>query len=559
MAIVGFWSLWVRLVSFSVSGSPVPAVEAHQFDQVQPANADGTKQPLKRPGSTADALIVALICAALSLPFLRSIYWLGDEGMWLHGATLLHDGRVLYRDFFEVHPPLVFLITQFWLMFVGHSLAGARILTVLCVAGSAFFTFLICSRVSKSRVTSAALTLIWALSSQGLWPEISHHWLTTLFSLIAFFNLLPNPDGRIRPFLCGFAAAAGAWTTSTSGSFAVFAAFLSILSRNNKVDTWKYLGGVASASALVLLYLVAHGSFYAAYQDIIVFAATRFSDIQPVPFGHATSLQDFAITVMFPAATILAALAMLQSRLRLARDYNFRAAVAFAIAGLLACYPRPDVVHILFAAPLALPLLAISFVQISCSQWQARVATIVFLALISASLLGYYRAVKATVKALPVATGAGKVRFVHAFGEPELLRRIATIGSGQRFLFYPDDPMLSFLTGREHVAPLDVFLPQYTTPAQYADVCVQTMTHTDWVVIDRNLAGSAMRDLYPAITNPQPPEKILFERAIENSFAFAAKYGNYELRKRQKGDVSACANIRAVGQGNITRGSGLRG
>jgi len=85
------------------------------------------------------------------------------------------------------------------------------------------------------------------------------------------------------------------------------------------------------------------------------------------------------------------------------------------------------------------------------------------------------------------------------------------------------------------------------------------MTHTDWVVIDRNLAGSAMRRLYPAITNPQPPEKILFERAIENSFAFAAKYGNYELRKRQKGDVSACANIRAVGQGNITRGSGLRG
>ena len=327
----------------------------------------------------------------------------------------------------------------------------------------------------------------------------------------------------------------------------VVAAFLSILSRNDKVDTWKYIGGVASTSALVLLYLIAHGSFYAAYQDIIVFAATRFSDIQPVRFGNGTHLQDFAITVMFPAAAILAILAMLQGGLRLAQDYDFRTAVAFAIAGFLACYPRPDVIHMLFVAPLALPLLSISFVQVSRNRWQAQVATVAFVVLTAASLLGYYRTVKASVKASPVATAAGKVRFVHAYGEPELLKRIATIESDRRFLFYPYDPMLEFLTGREHVASFDVFLPQYTTPAQYADVCVQTVRHADWVVIDRNLASSNIRYMLPAISNPQPPEKVLFDRAIESNFALVNRYGNYELWKRQRSDERACANIRTVG------------
>jgi hypothetical protein len=518
-------------------------------------SARGKEQAPERSGSTADAAIVGAASAILCLPFLRSIHWLGDEGVFLRAAMLLNNGKTLYNDFFEFHPPIAFLITQLWLRLTGHSLAGARVLVVLVVGAISFLTCLICLRISKSRRLSAALPFIWALSSQGFWTQINHHLFATFFSLIAFLNLLPDRNRRIHPLFCGFAAGAAALTTSGRGALIVFAAFATISAHGNKADTWKFIGGGASISALMLLYVIVNGSFVAAYQDAIIFAATKYSGIESVSFGRAISVQNFAVGLMFPATAILAIFAMLQSRLRVLRDYSFRAALAFGIAGFLGCFPRPDAWHLLCAAPLILPLLSISWVKIPCSRWRTRAATVVFLGLTLASLLGYYRAVKSTIKATPIVTAAGKVRIVGANGEPELLKRIAAIGAGQRFLFYPYDPMLSFLTGHEHIARLDLFLPQRTTPAVYTQACMQTVRRADWVVIDRSWTNATFHEVFPAMANPQPPEKTGFERAIESSFALVGTYGNYELRKREKDDESVCANIPGVGQGEIAPGS----
>ncbi|MGZ5927452.1 MAG: hypothetical protein ACXWLJ_12315, partial [Rhizomicrobium sp.] len=350
-------------------------------------------------------------------------------------------------------------------------------------------------------------------------------------------------------------AGAAALTTSGRGALIVFAALATILARGNKADTWKFIGGGASISALVLLYLITNGSLVSAYQDVILFAATKYSGIESVPFGRAISVQNFAIGLAFPVAAMLAFFVNLESKMSALRDYGFRAALAFAAAGFLGCFPRPDAWHLLCAAPLTLPLLSISLVKLPHGRWQSRAATVAFLGLTLASALGYYRAVKATVKASSVATAAGNVRIVGAYGEPELLTRIAAIGAGQRFLFYPYDPMLSFLTGHEHVARLDLFLPQRTTPAVYGEACVQTIRRADWVVLDRSWTNAAFHDIFPAMADPQPPEKMRFEHAIEISFALVGTYGDYELRKRKKADESVCADIPKVGQGEIEPGS----
>src|SRR5690348_12329662 len=139
-------------------------------------SACGKEETPEGSGSTADAAIVGLASAILCLPFLHSIHWLGDEGVFLRAAMLLDDGKTLYNDFFEFHPPIAFLVTQLWLRLTGPSLAGARLLVVLVVAGISFLTCLICWRVSRSRALSAALPFIWALSSQGFWTQINHHW-----------------------------------------------------------------------------------------------------------------------------------------------------------------------------------------------------------------------------------------------------------------------------------------------------------------------------------------------------------------------------------------------
>ena len=57
----------------------------------------------------------------LCVPFIGSIYWLGDEGMLLTGATRLLKGSRLYVDFFEALPPGGDVLTAAWFDMVGTS------------------------------------------------------------------------------------------------------------------------------------------------------------------------------------------------------------------------------------------------------------------------------------------------------------------------------------------------------------------------------------------------------------------------------------------------------
>ena len=74
-------------------------------------------------------LFVGLTVFMLCLPFMHSIFGLGDEGILLHGAERLLRGRRLYIDFFEILPPGGFLIMTVWLSITGISIWSARLLT----------------------------------------------------------------------------------------------------------------------------------------------------------------------------------------------------------------------------------------------------------------------------------------------------------------------------------------------------------------------------------------------------------------------------------------------
>src|SRR5262245_48516518 len=61
-----------------------------------------------------ELLFVAIVVLLLCLPFAHSIFWLGDEGVLVHGAERLLRGRKLYVDFFEFLPPGGFIIVMGW-------------------------------------------------------------------------------------------------------------------------------------------------------------------------------------------------------------------------------------------------------------------------------------------------------------------------------------------------------------------------------------------------------------------------------------------------------------
>ena len=93
--------------------------------------------------------MVGFIAALLCVPFIHSVYWLGDEGVLLNGATRLLRGSRLYVDFFEFLPPGGFVLTAAWLHIAGTSMLSARVLAILCIVAIACFTYLTCWQVSK--------------------------------------------------------------------------------------------------------------------------------------------------------------------------------------------------------------------------------------------------------------------------------------------------------------------------------------------------------------------------------------------------------------------------
>ena len=127
-----------------------------------------------------------------------------------------------------------------------------------------------------------------------------------------------------------------------------------------------------------------------------------------------------------------------------------------------------------------------------------------------------------------------------------MLKQIAETPPGDAYFFYPFLPMMPFLTARRDVSRYDVFVPDYNPPAQYQKACVSVMRHASWVVIDRQWTDpKLLKQAFPAMRNPRPPETRQFERALNRGFKLVATDGVFELRHRRTSgvDPSLCAEI----------------
>ena len=155
--------------------------------------------------------LVVLIATASGVPFIRTMFVGIDEAVLLNGAE-----RRIYADFFEFLPPGGFVLTAAWFCLAGISVGSARSLAILTIVGVACFTYLACRQASKNSPFSALLAALWVVMSQGIWTQVSHHWLTTLFSMVTAWATLTNSE-RPRPhwpLIAGIAAGTAAMTTT---------------------------------------------------------------------------------------------------------------------------------------------------------------------------------------------------------------------------------------------------------------------------------------------------------------------------------------------------------
>ena len=487
---------------------------------------------------------VILVTAMLCMPFIRTIYWMGDEGVLLNGADRMLHGRRLYADFFEFLPPGGFVLTAAWFSIAGISILSARTLAILTIIGIASFTFLACRHASRNAPLSAFLTIFWVMMSQGAWTQVSHHWFTTLFSMVAVWSALVSVLSQrwLRwPLIAGLAVGAAVMVTPTRGALAVLAATTAILNlRQKRLEFIVYVLGVALVPAGLVAYLAETDSLSAAFDEVIRFTAARYAGIHGVPFGHDANFEQIPLFSLFPFAAFLMLLVCAGDWRACIRDPLLRLCAAFGLAGFIGCFPHPDIGHIAYTAPLACPLLAHCMTRLTRRSQHAYryVFAAAAISLSVLSTISSLRRAQAVLDRGVVLTQRGGITLIGLAGAGEMLARIDATPPGDAYFFYPYMPMLPFLTRREQVGKYDIFIPGYTLPSQYHDTCLSVMRRADWLVIDRTWIGpKRWKQVYPAMQNPQPQETLDFEQALDGGFEFVALDGMYELRRRRK-DVS---------------------
>jgi len=504
-------------------------------------------------------LFVCVTTFLLTLPFMRSIFWLGDEGILLHGAERLLQGRRLYIDFFEILPPGGFAIMALWFSITGISIWSARLFAILVITAIACFTFLACRAVSKHAPSSAFLAIGWAVMSQGFWTQINYHWFTTLLCMVAAWATLASIEEAQRrywgPLIAGLAAGAAAMVVPTRGALAMLAAATGFVPSRCQMAKLIAFGLASSlVPTCLLVYVIAQGALAAAFDDVILFTATRYTSVASVPFAYLPDDQTRPLKYLFPLVALLTLITFALNWRRSIHDRLLRTCVAFGFAGFIGCFPRPDMAHLVFATPLVFPLLAYCTYLIvlswpakyRCALWPARyryalVVLVITLGIHSISEFLHY-AYTAHQGQL-VGTPRGRVAILND-GARKLMARIAATPSSDRYFFYPYIPMLPFLTAREHVSRYDIFIPNYTTFHQYQEACTSALRHASWLVIDRNWTATTLLEYFPALRDADPPEKKLFELALQRGFEFAARDGAFELRRRVKTvDEAVCMSI----------------
>ena len=503
-------------------------------------------------------VLVGLAAVVLCAPFFRILIFLGDEGILLRQAELILQGKTLYLDFFQFLPPGTVLLIAAWFSIAGVSFTAARVLAVLTFVGIACFTYLGCRQASRNSPLSALLAIGWVMFSAWPWMQVSYHWFTTLLSMASLWAALVGVEQHQHnlrwPGIAGAAAGASPMFIPHFGALTMLAGLVGFLNlREHKAQLSAYLFGCALAPAAILVYLLQHHTLVPAFDEVVRYTATHYTSINSVPWGFSPGVfYSRPLKYVFGIAALLMLAACAYDWRAALSSRRLRLCAAFALAGFLGCFPRPDITHISTALPLSLPLIAYSSTRLTQS-WRPLyryAAVAVLIGLYANSFLEFKVPVGQALRADVVSSPRGEVAVLGPFtqkrGLSELLAAIAATPSGDAYLFYPYDAMLAFLAGREQVSKYDLFTPWYTTPDQYEETCRSVMRQASWIVIDRLWTEDwqTWKGTFPSMPDTKPRETLEFEQALDKSSEPVPNTHSLELRhRREDGTESVCDGI----------------
>ena len=441
----------------------------------------------------SDILLAGMLIAGTTLYLCGLPRNLGasDEGAYLYESKMLLEGRVLYRDVFEIVAPGFYYVTAalFWLF--GATMATARtetaVLHGLIVAG----IYATCRVVGVRRTFAAPFALVYPAFIQPAWPYASPHWVSTGLS-VALALILVRRRGN-RALLAGLSAGLliavqqhkgvvftggvvllfliDHWVTGdralVSARLARFVLGVMLIVVPVTIMLMLTTGPVPAIQALVTQPLTNYRTF-----NRTIWGSIAFADIQVLPLVYLRLFRDLPLITVLAVATLL-----VDGRRRsVPRIHNVLTLSCLSVLAMLSIANYPDFIHIAFIAPLFLILLAelVEWLVGRAPGLMRRLASpAVCLAVLVAVLIqlraNWAEAWNRFPVTLDTAFGRIDLGAADAAAAVQLRERLGAARAAE-FFIYPGYPALYLITGVRNATPYQLILPGYSPKAQLDDV-----------------------------------------------------------------------------------------
>ncbi len=284
-------------------------------------------------------LLAAILVLQLAMhaSLAKSIFF-NDEGHFLAFTWLTTKGLVIYRDFFDNHPPLIELVAAVPVALLGANIVVARSLSALAQIATTAVVFLFARKLygDKAAVAAALFYAGFEILFFGFWFVIEP-FLALSLAVSAFSLAEWDEKGGWRSLaLCGVVAGLSLLLKPQAVVFAAAAAFL-VWRRSGMKEAAKLAAWAALPVAAVAAYFAANGALY----EFVYYSA--FASLLGSQGFAKLWLTPYEVAVLALAMAAAAAFAVLAARKGMKRAELITCAW-FATA-LLFAFPRLDLFH----------------------------------------------------------------------------------------------------------------------------------------------------------------------------------------------------------------------
>jgi 4-amino-4-deoxy-L-arabinose transferase-like glycosyltransferase len=423
-----------------------------------------------------------------------------DEGIYLDGALRVMNGQAPYRDFF-VHtgPGTYWLYASVFRVF-GPSLVVARLPLICEVAAITAAVFLLTANLATYTFGLATTVVFFAAQTRDLGMlALNHRWDS---SALGFLAVVPayaalRSGSRLMMFASGMLAAAAAWCTPTLGIVALGIALWIAVSPGLRKLLLPFLSGMAAVSAVCVSILAAEQAIKPMLEHFL-WTSSNYSAANRVPYGWAGTgygeigsglgivgwvlysalLGVVAAPAVLPILTWLAWAIYFAIRRRVEQPILFLILCSGALVA--STYPRWDIGHLLYVAPISY-VLAAAFLHRSLP---AKTLPPLFCLTMFVAIFVWTPGVAGLSGVRRVTTSAGVVR-VKPEDEKLLHMILGRVRPGDSLFVFPYFPTMYFLTHGVNPTRFSYLQPGLMTPEDEAIALQELQGHPpQWVFYD---------------------------------------------------------------------------